>query len=95
MFEGYLLLGLLIIFIVLLIVTAIWVFSIWYGVKHTQKRPMFYCKKHGLMTADSTIRFMDSVEIVDTVNQRGQPEKTHIEHGVKYCPRCFNDRYLD
>ena len=71
---------------------GLWVFSIYYSVKNAPREDMFYCPKHGMLKADSTIKFMDSVEVVDMEDAHGRPIKSHISHGERYCPLCFSDK---
>lgn len=90
-FSHYWLLSLL--FLGLVLATAsVWVLGIWYSVKHSPRADMFYCPRHGLMLSDATIKFMDSVEIVDVEGPNGEPLKSHISHGERYCPMCFHEK---
>lgn len=72
-------------------VAGLWVYSIYYSVKHAPKAEMFYCPKHGEFLPDHVIKFMDLVEVVDEVDAQGNPIQSHISHGERYCPLCFHE----
>lgn len=71
---------------------GLWALSIWYSVHNAPKEDMFLCPKHGPMRKDATIKFMDSMEIVDVEDAHGNPVKSHISHGEEYCPICFSEQ---
>lgn len=38
---------------------GLWVYAIYYTVKHAPRGKMFLCDKHGMLLADHCIRFLD------------------------------------
>lgn len=43
----------------LLLLFGVWVYSIYYTVKHSPKGRMFFCPKHGMILPDHCIKFLD------------------------------------
>jgi len=84
-------------FIFLVLIGSAFVFQVWYMCKHQPRKPMVFCSKHGMMLPDHCVSLMDSAEIVDEYDidpKFNTPiiKKSHIEHGIKYCPMCWKEK---
>lgn len=53
-----------------LIYSSLWVFLIWYRVKHSPRAEIFVCPKHGAMLKDHLINFCGEVYCVRCFSEK-------------------------